>query len=80
LDEEHGLNWLAYGARYYDPEIGRWNVVDPADQYWSKYLGMGNTPMNGIDYDGNEFLKDSKGNIIADSNGIPILFDDPGVS
>jgi hypothetical protein len=22
LDDEHGLNWLAYGARYFDPELG----------------------------------------------------------
>ncbi|MCK9220861.1 MAG: DUF2778 domain-containing protein [Bacteroidales bacterium] len=38
----------------YDPQIGRWHVTDPANQYFSPYLAMGNNPVNSIDPTGCE--------------------------
>lgn len=55
-DQESGLNH--FEARQYDPVIGRWMSVDPAMQYWSPYLGMGNDPVNGVDPDGRKAVKD----------------------
>jgi len=41
-----------FGARYYDPQLGRWHTPDPADQFGSPYLAMGNNPVMGVDPDG----------------------------
>jgi RHS repeat-associated protein len=38
--------------RQYDAEIGRWKATDPAGQFWSPYMGMGNSPVIGSDPDG----------------------------
>ncbi|GJM63657.1 RHS repeat-associated core domain-containing protein [Persicobacter diffluens] len=48
--EESGYN--VFEARLYDPVIGRWISVDPARQFASGYVGMGNNPVNGVDPDG----------------------------
>ncbi len=49
-DSETGKE--AFELRLWDSRIGRWLTTDPAGQYNSPYLGMGNNPMNRIDPDG----------------------------
>jgi len=55
LIEDLGLYEYDFGARYYDPQLGRWGVTDPANQFASGYMGMGNDPVNGTDPDGRWF-------------------------
>ena len=47
---ETGYNDFQY--RSWDPVVSRWISPDPARQYWSPYMGMGNNPINQIDPDG----------------------------
>ena len=46
------LAWSDFDARFFDPQLGRWHVPDPANQYASPYVGMGNNPANRVDPDG----------------------------
>jgi RHS repeat-associated protein len=38
-----------YGARFYDPQIGRWHSPDPLQQYDSPYTYVDNNPISNID-------------------------------
>ena len=42
----------AFQLRLWDARIGRWLTTDPAGQYASPYMGMGNNPIRKIDPDG----------------------------
>ncbi|MGE0562551.1 MAG: RHS repeat-associated core domain-containing protein [Flavobacteriales bacterium] len=41
-----------FEARQYDARLGRWVTTDPASQFYSPYLAMGNNPISAIDPDG----------------------------
>ena len=55
FDDENSIDLYYYGARYYDPDIGRFLAIDPlASKYpgWSPYVYTLDNPINNIDPDG----------------------------
>ena len=53
-EDDFDLNWYHYGVRYYDPQLGRWHAIDPADEFFSPYVYCHNDPVNFLDPDGAE--------------------------
>lgn len=51
IPQENALGLHTYTAdfRMLDPTIGRWNGVDPANQYMNPYTDMGGNPVSNID-------------------------------
>ena len=59
LQDELGLNLYDYGARNYDPALGRWMNIDPkAEKYfqYSPYVYVANNPLIYVDPDGKDLI------------------------
>ncbi|MCX6319478.1 MAG: hypothetical protein NTW29_19530 [Bacteroidetes bacterium] len=54
-----GLDWVDYGARMYDNQLGIWHNIDPhAENYssYSQYIYVGNAPLLFLDPDGRDWF------------------------
>ena len=81
LQQDYNLNWYDYGARFYDPAIGRFHTLDNFSEWFldlTPYNYLGNNPITYVDPDGNFRTKfgawfwskfNGGGDILKDSGG-----------
>lgn len=74
-----GVNLLDYGARMYDPNLGRWFCQDPLYQVHNPYTFCSSDPVNRIDPNGMDYYFSRGGDYLfqddADTDFIRILDD-----
>ena len=71
----HGLDTYDYGARQYDPVLGRWDRMDPlCEKYYdiSPYVYCGDNPVMLVDPDGKE-VRDGLGGYNKDNKDLKQL-------
>ena len=76
MNADFGLDWLDYGARWYDASLARWSAIDPlAEKFpaWSDYNYVLGNPVMLVDPDGRSAsspIYDENGNFLGtDSEG-----------
>lgn len=72
-EEQQGLGWIDFRWRFYEPALGRFIGLDRLSEKFSDltpYQYASNRPIDGIDFDGLEYMK-SPG--ITDPNGFQII-------
>jgi RHS repeat-associated protein len=71
----------AFQLRLWDSRIGRWLTTDPAGEFHSPYLGMGNNPISNIDPDGGCVKCDPNakvGSTATDNGGFGVTMTETG--